>query len=356
MSEVHDSTTETSQNWLSRHRRLMLILGPTVLILFVIYFYLTGGRYISTDDAYIQSARTDISSNISGRVTQVLVHNNQKVHRGDVLFTLDDRDLKIAVQSAQAELENAKMQVKALKATYSQHQNNVQAAQDTAAYYLKEYNRQKDLAAQGISSQAQLDQARHAYINAKQQIAIQQDERANILASLNGQANLSPDTHPSVLKAQAALDQAKLNLSYATIKAPVDGVVTKVDQLQAGNYINAAKPAFALMSKEIWVEANFKETELTHMRPGQEASIEIDTYPGHEFHGKVLSLSPGTGSSFSILPPENATGNWVKVVQRLPVRISIDNADVEKFALHAGLSALVKVDTHHSRLKSLTHG
>ena len=356
MAEVAAHKKDSSNSWLSRHRRFMLIIGPTLIIVLAVYFYLTGGRFISTDDAYVQSARTDISSNISGRVTQVLVHNNQQVHHGDVLFKLDDRDLKIAVESARAELENAKMNVKALKATYSQHQNNVQAASDTAAYYKKEYERQKSLAAQGISSQAQLDDAQHAYVNAQQQIAIKQDERANILASLNGQANLTVDTHPTVLKAKAALDQAELNLSYATIKAPVDGVVTKVDQLQTGNYINAAKPVFALMSKEIWVEANFKETELTHMHPGQEVSIEIDTYPGHEFHGKVLSLSPGTGSSFSILPPENATGNWVKVVQRLPVRISIEDADVSKTALHAGLSALVKVDTHHSRLKSLTHG
>jgi membrane fusion protein (multidrug efflux system) len=134
------------------------------------------------------------------------------------------------------------------------------------------------------------------------------------------------------------------------VKASVDGIVSKVELLQVGNYIKEAQPLFSLVSNtDIWVEANFKETELTHMRPGQDASVAIDTYPGKTFHGKVASLSPGTGSSFSLLPPENASGNWVKVVQRLPVRISIDNAD-SKTPLHAGLSAIVKVDTHYSRM------
>lgn len=355
MAESEVNKKQSSNNWLKQNRRFMLMLGPLVIIVISAYFYITGGRFIGTDDAYVQSARTDISSNIAGRVTEIAVHDNQQVHRGDLLFKLDDRDLRIAVESAKAELENAKMQVAALKATYSQQQNHVQAAQETADYYRKEYERQKNLAAQGISSQTQLDEAEHAYRNAQQQIAIKQDERKNVLASLNGQVNPNINQHPAVLKAQAALDQAELNLSYATVRASVDGIVTKVDQLQSGSYIQAASPVFALMSKNIWIEANFKETELTYMHPGQNVTIEIDTYPGHEFHGKVLSLSPGTGSSFSILPPENATGNWVKVVQRLPVRISIDDADAN-VRLHAGLSALVKVDTQHSRLKSLTHG
>lgn len=355
MSEQATAQPAAPSGWLARHRRLLLIGGPLLFLCIAAFFYLTDGRYISTDDAYVQSARTDISSNISGRVVSIAVHDNQPVKRGDVLFNLDNRDLLIAVESARAELENARMQVSASKATYQQRQTEVDTAGQNLAYFKKEYERQKLLAAQGISSQTQLDQAQHAFDDAQQQIAASQQQRANALAGLNGNASINPNAHPAVMRAQAALDRAELNLSYATIRAPSDGIVTKVEQLQTGNYINAASPVFALISGQVWIEANFKETELAHMHAGQPASIEIDTYPGHPFHGRVLSLSPGTGSSFAILPPENATGNWVKVVQRLPVRISIDNAD-PRMPLHSGLSSIVKVDTGHSRLKSLTHG
>jgi len=351
------SKPDSTPTGLSRHRRLLLVGVPIIFLLLFGFFYLTGGRYVATDDAYVQAARTDISSNIAGRVTAVNVHDNQVVHRGDVLFTLDDRELKIAVESAKAALQTARLQVGGLKATYQQHQADVKAAQDTVAYLKHEYERQQKLAAQGISSQIQLDQARHAYQDAIQQVSANTSQRANVSASLNNQPDIDVNIHPTVMTAQAVLDRAELNLSYATVRAPVDGIVTKVDQLQVGNYINAAVPVFTLLSKQIWIDANFKETELTYMRVGQAATIEVDSYPGRTFHGKVESLSPGTGSSFALLPPENATGNWVKVVQRLAVRISIDDlgaADQDR-PLHAGLSAYVAVDTQHRRIKSLTH-
>jgi len=253
------------------------------------------------------------------------------------------------LKETKAKLENARLQITALKATYLQRQADVQAAKDTLAYQQHEFNRQKTLAAQGISSQAQLDQAQHALTNAAQQVNAIEHGRENIRASLGDDLNLDVNDHPSVQQAQAALDRAELNLSYTVIKAPAAGIATKVDQLQVGDYITAATPVFSLISdKDVWVEANFKETELTYMRPGQQATIQIDTYPGRVFHGKIVSISPGTGSSFSLLPPENATGNWVKVVQRLPVRISIDDAD-PSMPLHTGLSATVEVDTHRSR-------
>jgi membrane fusion protein (multidrug efflux system) len=335
-------------NWLKRHRKMMLILGPAVVAVVAAFFYITGGRYVSTDDAYIQSARTDITANISGSVTEILVHDNQQVKKGDLLFRLDERPLRIALEEAQAQLASARLQIASLKALYHQKQADRQSADSTLSYQLTELNRQKKLAASGISSKAQLDQAQHAYDSAMAQETAAKDQIASALANLGGNADIDVDQHPTVQRAQAMVDKAKLNLSYATVTAPSDGIVAKVEQLQVGDYITAATPVFSLMSNAVWVEANFKETDLTYMRPGQKATISIDTYPGKTFNGTVTSTSPGTGSSFSLLPPENATGNWVKVVQRLPVRIAIDRGD-DTTPLSAGMSAVVEVDTQHHR-------
>jgi len=176
-----------------------------------------------------------------------------------------------------------------------------------------------------------------------------QQQIGAVVANLGGNPNIAPDKHPAVQQAQARLDRARLDLSYATVAAPSDGIVTRVDQLQVGSYIAASAPVFALVSNgDIWVEANFKEDQLTHMRVGQAATVKVDSYPGKSFEAEVVSLSPGTGSQFSVLPPENATGNWVKVVQRLPVRVRLRQVD-PAYPLHAGLSADVSVDTQYQR-------
>jgi membrane fusion protein (multidrug efflux system) len=333
-------------------RRILLVAGPLAFLAAAAVVYLTGGRYESTDDAYVQAARTEISSNIAGRVTEVAVRENQRVKKGDLLFRLDRRGAAIALEDAKAKLAAARLQVAAMKATYLQRKADVQAAKDTLAYEQHEFERQKALAAQGISSQAQLDQARHAFEAAGQAVNAADDLRENVKASLGDNPDLAVDEHPNVLQAIAAVERAELDLSYTEVRAPADGIVTKVEQLQPGDYIPAAAPVFALVSDtDVWVEANFKETQLTYMRPGQDAVIAIDAYPGREFHGKAASASPGTGSSFSLLPPENASGNWVKVVQRLPVRITLDDPD-RSLPLGAGLSATVTVDTRHRRLGS----
>jgi membrane fusion protein (multidrug efflux system) len=339
------------RSWRQRLRLPLMIAGPLLVLLAATYWYLTSGRFVSTEDAYVEAGRVAISNDVSGRVVAIEVHDNQYVKKGQVLFRIDPRPFQIAVDQARANLAAARLDVEALKATYRQKLADTKAAAATLAYDQTQYERQQRLLAAGVASQQQFDQAAQAYAVAKAQLAADQHALANVLASLGGNPDIPVDQHPKVEAARAALDRALLNLSYTVVRAPQSGIVTKVDQLQVGDYVQgvntgaAPTPLFSLVpTRHIWVTANFKETELTHMRPGQKATVEIDTYPGVVFNGRVESLSPGTGLTFALLPAENATGNWVKVVQRLPVRISIDDPDPNT-PLHAGLSAYVEVDT-----------
>ncbi|HTW52296.1 MAG TPA: HlyD family secretion protein [Stellaceae bacterium] len=332
-----------------RLRMPLMIAGPAVVAIGAGWWYLTSGRYVETDDAYIQAARTVISADVAGRVISVDVSDNQRVTKGQVLYRLDPVSYQAAVNDAKAQLGIARLQVEALKATYQQKLAENKSAQETLDYSQREYDRQKKLLGSGVSSQAQFDQASNALEVARQRVVATQQDIENTLAQLGGNPDIPVNEHPMVQRAQAVLDEKQIDLNDTVIHAPESGTVTKVEQLQIGDYMTSATPVFSLMSDRLWVEANFKETELTHMRPGQDATVEIDTYPDIEFHAKVESLSPGTGLTFSLLPPENATGNWVKVVQRLPVRLSLENTDPNTPPLHAGLSATVEVDTHYRR-------
>ena len=334
-------------------RRYMFVGGAFFFLLIAGIFYFEGGRFVSTDDAYIQAARVNISSNISGRIIKLFIKDNQQVHKGESLFQLDDREYKIALEDAKAKLADAKLHIKALQATYNQRKADVVSAEATLTYTTKEFQRQKQLFLNKIASQSQLDAAQHDLDKAEEQLKALKEEQNNTSSLLGQDLGKNIDSHPTVQQAYARVEQAQLNLSYTIVKAPMDGIVSKVDQLQVGSYINASAPLFSLMSNhDIWIEANFKETQLVHMHSKLKADITIDAYPDKIFHGEVESFSSGTGSSFSLLPPENATGNWVKVVQRLPIRIKIDKQDTN-IRLHSGLSAIVEVDTHYSRMKDL---
>ena len=333
----------------SRLRLPLMLAGVLVVAVGSLALYLHGGRVMSTDDAYVQAARASISSSVSGRVVEILVHDNQHVRKGELLFRLDDEPYRVAVEAAQAKLGIARLEVLSGKATYRKQLAAIRSARETLAFEQRNVERERKLVASGIASEAQVQKAQHALDAAREGVVSAEHAADAVLAMLDGQPGLDPARHPAVLQAKAELDRAKLNLSYTHIVAPDDGIVTKVEALQVGDSIAAASPVFALLStRDVWIEANFKEDQLTHMRAGQPATVTVDSYPDEELKGKVASIAPGTGSQFTALPPENATGNWVKVVQRVPVRIELEQVDAERL-LGTGLSATVEVDTGHRR-------
>jgi membrane fusion protein (multidrug efflux system) len=345
-----NANTHDSRPPRSRLRWVLMYGGVFVVLAGALWYFLAGGRYISTDDSSVQAAQASISTNVPGRVVEIDARDNQHVHQGDVLFRLDDSPFRIALEDARAKLASARMQIGAAQATYRRQQSEVAAARDTVAYQQGEFERQQRLLQSGISSRSQFEQTRHAFEVAQSQLTGAEQQLGAVLAMLGGRPDLPLGQHPTVMQAQAALDRANLELSYTVIHAPSDGITAKVEQLQVGDYINAAVPVFSLVSdRDIWVEANFKEDDLAYMRAGQSAEVQIDAYPGRAFRGRVASLSPGTGAQFSVLPPENATGNWVKVVQRVPVRVQFEASELGAVPLHAGLSASVTVDTRHRR-------
>lgn len=327
-----------------RWRWPLMIGGPVAILAVVAYFILTGGRFEDTDDAYVQIAKAPISPSIGGRVVEIDVKENQPVKAGQVLFKLDTSDINAELDRAAASLASANVQISTLKAQAAQAQVSVATAEQTQAFAVKEAARQHALADAGVASKQQVSEADHQADLARQQVSTARQALAAAQAQLGTGGGGAP---PAVLQAQAALRTARTNLGHTVIVAPQDGVVTRVDQLQLGAYLNASQVAFWLISGQPWVEANFKEDQLAKMRVGQPAEIKIDAYGKQKLKGHVASFSPGTGSAFSALPAQNATGNWVKVVQRLPVRIAFDSPPPD-MASRAGLSAVVTVDVRNS--------
>jgi membrane fusion protein (multidrug efflux system) len=326
-----------------------MALGPIVVLAALAWFMLTSGRFETTDDAYVQVAKTPVAPSIAGRVVEIYVKENQVVRRGQVLFRLDQRDLQASADLARAQLANAELAVSQARAAYEREMASVAAAQENLDFATREVNRQRQLNKAGASSGQQVDQAVHAANQARDQLSVARRQAAQALAALGGDPNIGGRA-PGVLQAKAQLVRAVLNQDFATVESPADGIVARVDQLPVGAYLNASQTAFWLLSGRPWIEANFKEDQVGHMEVGQPAEIDIDAYPGGPLKGRVASFAPGTGSAFSVLPAQNATGNWVKVTQRLPVRIEFDRPPPER-AARVGLSAKVKVDVRSALAK-----
>ncbi len=313
------------------------------------YYYVTGGQIMETDNAYLQADMVGVTTDVAGIVASVDVHENEDVKAGQVLFRLKPDSFRIALEGAEAKLASARNQLLNLKASYAQTLAQIAQVEADIPYYQTVFDRQQTLISNSAASHATYDDAKHNLEAAKQKVSVAQAQAATTLAELGGDANQPIEKNPLYLEAKSAVDDAQRELDHATVRAPFDGVVTNVNALQTGSYLDAAQQAFSLVStKNMWIAANPKETELTYVKPGQPVSITVDTYPGVEWKGKVASVSPASGASFALLPAQNTSGNWVKVVQRIPMRVTIDDTE-GKPPLRVGMSTLIAVDTGHAR-------
>ena len=314
------------------------------------YWYVTGGRVMSTDDAYVEADKVGISTDVSGIVKEIDVRNNQQVEAGEVLFRLDDLPFRLALERADAQVGNVRNDLSALKANYADMQAQIKQAQDDVTYYDREFHRQDDLASKSFASQQTFDAARRNLLNAQHKLASLNQQLAAIAANLNGDPNIPIEQHPRYRDAVAQRDEAQRQLDHTVVKAPFAGVATNVPSIAPGKYLQASMTAFFLVATDhLWVDSNPKETELTFVRPGQPVTMTVDTYPDVAWHGVVDSISPAAAQEFSLLPAQNTSGNWVKVVQRIPMRVRLDTSDKSRPALRAGMSVEVGVDTGHSR-------
>ncbi len=340
-------------------RRVLMLGGIAIAALVSVTLWLMGGRYVSTDDAYVQAAKLMVSTDVSGLVKSVEVREGQHVTKGDVLFRLDPQPFRIALESAKAKLSQTVLDIESMKQDYRRMLSNVAAQQAQVDLDERNYQRYASLVRANAIAPATYDQARLTLANDREQLIALQQTAQTQLAKLGGNIDLPVQKQPQYRQAQAQVTEAQRQLDHAVVRAPFSGVVTEVDSLQPGTLVISAMSAFTTTSavglvsdSDIWVEGNMKETDLTHVHNGQPVEVTVDTYPGCRWQGELQAVSQASGSTFSPLPSENTSGNWVKVVQRIPVRVRLKQSDCN-VALRAGMSSTISIDTGRYRWQRL---
>jgi membrane fusion protein (multidrug efflux system) len=336
---------------LRRHRRvLLLVVLPLAVLTAGAVFYLNGGRYVTTDDAYVGAQKVLITPDISGKIEKVVVKEGQHVNQGDELFEIDPVPFRLAESQAKATLEQARTTYDNLRANLKIYGQMGDLMQQSIDLKQRDVERKSTLAKSSFGSQLDLDNASNSLVTVRAEYAFVQQQLSNAKTQLLGNADLPLEQFPPYYQAKAALAQAERNLDHTTMRAPMSGIATQVDQIQLGRFVVAGTPVFSVIdTAKPWVDANLKESDFTYVAVGQQVDVEVDAFPNHAFKGTIGSLSPGTGAQFAILPPQNATGNFVKVVQRVPVRIYFDDSDKYVQKLKAGMSAYTTIDTGHRR-------
>ena len=336
---------------LRRYRRfLLLVVLPLVALIAGLTFYLNGGRYVGTDDAYVGAQKVLITPDISGKVEKVVVKEGQQVNPGDVLFEIDPVPFRLAVAQAKANLAQANVTYDNLVADLKIYGQMADLSQQGMDLKKRDVDRKSSLVKSNFGSQLDLDNASTALVTASAQYQLLQQKIATAKAQLLGNPELPLEEFPPYAQAKAALDQAQRNLDHTVMRAPMTGIATQVEQIQLGRFVTAGSPVFSIIDIDNpWVDANPKESDFTYVATGQQVTLDVDAFPNHVFKGYIGSLSPGTGAQFAILPPQNATGNFVKVVQRVPVRIYFDESDKYVKKLKAAMSVYASIDTGHQR-------
>src|SRR4051794_5139923 len=326
-------TATTGRNWT---RTILMLIVPALLIIGGAYMWLTSGGSVSTDDAQIRQDIVSVSPQVNGQVVQVFVRNGARVKRGDLLFRIDPQPYRVALEQAEATLAAARLQTTVLKTTAAGTGGDITGAEANLAIKRNALGRQQALLKQGFTTRADYEDALNEVKTAETQLS---DARAR---AANAGAAVAPGEQPQIAQAQAAVDKSKLDLSRTSVYAPMDGVIENADKLQVGQMAVLGVGMVSLVhSTSAWVEANFKEKDVGKMVPGQRATIEVDAYSGRKFAAHVQTIGAGTGSEFSLLPAQNANGNWVKVTQRVPVRIAFDGTPSKPMI--AGLSVTATV-------------
>jgi membrane fusion protein (multidrug efflux system) len=331
-------------------RSLLLVVLPLVAVIAGLAFYLNGGRYVTTDDAYVGAQKVLITPDISGKIEKVVVREGQHVRKGDVLFEIDPVPFRLAELQAKATLDQAQTTWDNLKANIKIYDDMADLMRKGVELKQHDVDRKSTLVKSNFGSQLDLDNSSTGLVTAQAELEFVKQQTSSAKTQLLGNADLPLEQFPPYVLAKAALGQAERNLDHTVMRAPMDGIATQVDQIQLGRFVMAGAPVFSVIdTQKPWVDANLKESDFTYITEGQTVDIDVDAFPDHIFKGTIGSLSPGTGAQFAILPPQNATGNFVKVVQRVPVRIYFDSADKYVQKLKAGMSAYTTIDTGHRR-------